>query len=86
MSAVWLLALTCGLVFAAIKTFQFFESRYGVDVILNPEQALTPPAEAETIQRPAIQAPTETQEAKIESPSADEDDAIRQAPRAIIVR
>jgi cytoskeletal protein RodZ len=85
MSAVWLMVLTGGLVFAAIKAFQFFESRFGVEVMLVPNEAnesakdpLTKPA----VQVEALPAPAASDPAV---PIA-EDEPVQSAPRAIIVR
>jgi cytoskeletal protein RodZ len=85
-SAVSLLAITCGVVFAAIKGYEFFDTRFGTE--LNPNPAIT---EAPDLQQakpapsnPAPPPPPYGEGKPIVQQT--ENDAVQPPPRAIIVR
>lgn len=82
-SAVSLLAVSCGLVFAAIKGYEFFEARFGVelksDPVANEEPA--PPERRSSSPVP----PTSVEEPR-PIVKQNDDDFVQPPPRAIIVR
>ncbi len=85
MSAVWLMAVTCGLVFVALKTFQFFESRFGVEMMLVPIEAGEDSAKETPRTAGQVEDLPEGGILVGEAPPPD-DEPVKSAPRAIIVR
>lgn len=82
-STLFLLALSCGIVFGVVRAFEFFESRFGVD-ISHQGVGLAPgnPLPAEKAAMPAVPLLREPEV----SPSETDAEAFHAAPRAIIVR
>ncbi len=82
-STIWLLAVSCSIVFGVVKAFEFFESRFGDDLTQQPRR------EAPRIP-PVVKKPTEP----VISPASQQEpampkkepEAFNPAPRAIIVR
>ncbi len=82
-STLWLLALSCGLVFGAAQAFQFFESRFGED--LTQQYRARKPVNLPALENaPAPTAPPVSQ-AEAAVPK-NKSEAFHAAPRAIIVR
>ena len=86
-STMWMVILSAGLIFAAIKAYQFYDARFGaeppqareVEKPAAPEQNPAPAA------RSAVPAATPAAEAEVpENPK--EEETVRRPPRAIIVR
>ncbi|MEO5714754.1 MAG: helix-turn-helix domain-containing protein [Luteolibacter sp.] len=82
-STLWLLALSCGIVFGVVRAFEFFESRFGGD-ITNQFQNWKPANKRTMEKAPEPAAPPASQAAP-DLPKKEEE-AFHPAPRAIIVR
>ncbi len=82
-SMLWLLAISCGIVFGAVQVFVYYESRFEVDSS-HQSGGLVPgnPQPAENAPKPEVSPPSEPE---VSQPNA-EADALHGAPRAIIVR
>ena len=84
-SAIWLLLVSCALVFGAIRVFELFEARFGVDTTRPP---LGKKLEDSPIieKAPMLVSPPKVEPAPDPIPPPVENAAFRPAPRAIIVR
>jgi cytoskeletal protein RodZ len=83
-----MLAVSCCLIFAAVQGYQFFESRFGVEVNASdftktPE---APPQGAAPAVTPTASAPPRTPDATAAVARKQEDEFAQPPPRAIIVR
>ncbi|MEO8616717.1 MAG: helix-turn-helix domain-containing protein [Luteolibacter sp.] len=84
-SALWLLLVSCGIVFGAIKVFELFEARFAGDLShpTRDKRVEEPP----TLEKPPMPVtPPKGKPVPDPNPPKSEDEAFRPAPRAIIVR
>ncbi len=84
-SALLLLLVSCALVFGAVRAFEFFDARFGVD-ITHP-QLEKKREESLIFEKPPIPiSPPKGRPVPDPNPPKAEDEAFKPAPRAIIVR
>ena len=83
LSALWLLVLSCGVVLGAVKAFEVFEKRFGVEITPQTHEPVTGNQAAPRKTPAAEVSPLPSEKP---DPPKKEEDPFRPPPRAIIVR